>query len=247
MAELAVWLVALVVLLQLAVAGLLLYLGLRIRRRFRTMESRIVDASYAPTLDRILKPAAPLPRAGDWAVSTDFVVELMRVLQSSRPSLVVELGSGLSTQVISLLLKSNGGGRLVSIDHDAGYAEKTRVILAANEVTDLAVVRHAELVASEVSPLVPWYDVAQLDDLRDVDLLVVDGPPASVHPNIREPALNFFWDRLAPAGMIVFDDASRHAEKTMIASFARVKPDAEVEWLQAEKGMAVVRKRCFPN
>jgi hypothetical protein len=61
-----------------------------------------------------------------------------------------------------------------------------------------------------------WYDVAQLADLRDIDLLVVDGPPEATGPDARFPALHVLEQKLADTATIVFDDANRQDEQAAL-------------------------------
>src|SRR5262245_39338462 len=72
-----------------------------------------------------LGPRVPLPRPGGWAVSADLLAELSRRIIAERPRLVVELGSGLSTIVTGLMLRPFQDARLVSIEHDTEYAQRT--------------------------------------------------------------------------------------------------------------------------
>jgi len=161
-------------------------------------------------------PRAPMPSSGDFALNPTDLLELLHLIRVRQPRLVVELGSGTSSVWIGYALEESGG-RLISLDHDPEYAQKTRALLTAHGLAGVAEVRHAAL-----SPLTiedktyQWYDVAELADLRGIDLLLVDGPPEATGPDARFPALHVLEPKLAGTATIVFDDAHRHDEQAAL-------------------------------
>ena len=104
-------------------------------------------------------PRAPMPSSGGYALNPTDLLDLVHLIRTRQPRLVLELGSGTSTVWIAYELQKSGG-RLVSLDHEAAYAEKTRAALAAHGLSEVAEVRDAPL-----RPVVldgrsfPWYDV----------------------------------------------------------------------------------------
>jgi len=161
-------------------------------------------------------PRAPMPSSGGFALNPTDLLDLLHLVRTRKPRLVLELGSGTSTVWIAYALQEIGG-RLVSLDHDPEYAAKTRAALTAHGLTDVAEVREAPL-----QPVVldgrsfPWYDMTALADLRGVDLLLIDGPPEKTGPDARYPAMRVLEDRLADAATVVFDDAHRHDEQAAL-------------------------------
>ncbi|GIF02947.1 class I SAM-dependent methyltransferase [Actinoplanes siamensis] len=161
-------------------------------------------------------PRAPMPSSGDYALNPTDLLELLFLVRSRRPRLVLELGSGTSTVWLGYVLEQVGG-RLVSLDHDPGYANRTRAALRAHGLTAVAEVRDAPLTPVELGDRTySWYDPAVLEDLDGVDFLLVDGPPAAVGPDSRHPALPVAGTRLADRATIVFDDANRKDEQAAI-------------------------------
>ena len=161
-------------------------------------------------------PRAPMPPSGGFALNPTDLLDLLHLIRTRRPRLVLELGSGTSTVWIAYALEQTGG-RLVSLDHDPAYAGKTRSQLAAHGLAEVAEVRDAAL-----RPVVldgrsfPWYDTDALADLREVDLLLIDGPPEKTGPDARYPAMWVLEDLLADAATVVFDDAHRHDEQVAL-------------------------------
>ena len=161
-------------------------------------------------------PRAPMPPSGGFALNPTDLLDLLQLIRTRKPRLVLELGSGTSTVWIAYVLEKSGG-RLVSLDHDPGYAEKTRAALAAHGLEKVAEVRDAPL-----RPVLldgrsfPWYDTDALADVREVDLLLIDGPPEKTGPDARYPAMRVLEDKLADAATVVFDDAQRQDEQAAL-------------------------------
>lgn len=171
-----------------------------------------------------VKPNEPMPPSGQWAMNPQGLLALIALVRRNRPRIVLELGSGTSTIWIGHALASNGpvegngstmAGRLVSLDHDPGYAARSQ---------ELADLHSDEMAPAEirVAPLTPlrlgteeyfWYSREALKDITGIDMLIIDGPPGGTCPLARYPAVPILIDRLADGAMIVLDDATRDDEK----------------------------------
>jgi len=161
-------------------------------------------------------PRAPMPSSGGFALNPTDLLDLLHLIRTRRPRLVLELGSGTSSVWIGYALE-RCGGRLISLDHDAGYAEKTRAALAAHGLTGVAEVRDAPLRPVELDGRTfAWYDVDAVADVNDVDLLVIDGPPERTGPDARYPAMRVLEGRLADSATVLFDDAHRQDEQAAL-------------------------------
>jgi hypothetical protein len=93
------------------------------------------------------------------------------------------------------------------------------------------------------TPLVPhqidgkswdWYDISQLPDTT-WDMVIIDGPPASVGPAARYPAGPLVLSRLSPGGHVFIDDADRQHDREICLRFAR-ELSLHRTSLKAEKG-----------
>jgi predicted O-methyltransferase YrrM len=176
-------------------------------------------------------PRAPMPSSGDYALNPTDLLELLHLIRLRKPRLVVELGSGTSSVWIGYTLEQVGG-RLISLDHDLEYAQKTRAMLSAHGLTGMTEVRHAPLTPLTIDgKIYPWYDVAALADVRGVDMLLVDGPPEATGPNARFPALHVLEPKLAGTATIVFDDANRQDEQAAL-----------VRWTETYAGLSRERE-----
>ncbi|MBA3328623.1 MAG: class I SAM-dependent methyltransferase [Solirubrobacterales bacterium] len=136
---------------------------------------------------------------------------------------VVECGSGASTVVLARLLRERGAGSVAAVEHDGAWAALVGDLLRREALDGVARVVHAPLRGDP-----PWYASAALDALPpEIDLLVVDGPPAHLagEEHRRVPALGFFEPRLVPGATVVLDDLHRPGEREVLARW-----EAETPW-----------------
>jgi hypothetical protein len=179
------------------------------------------------------EPAGPLPPVTGWAMNPTGLMLLADHIERTRPSLVVECGSGTSTLWMSLALRQTGRGRLVALEHLPEFAEQTRSLLDRHGLSEWAEVRHVPL-AQIATPRgeFAWYDIDPAA-LSGIGLLLVDGPPGMTGPHARYPALPVLGAGLLPDATIVLDDAERSDEREIVAWWL-----AEDDRLRAETGLA---------
>jgi len=192
------------------------------------------QGEFYSQLLRLLDLEAPIPSTRSWAASPDVLLTLLHHAKQSNPKTILDLGSGMSTLVLA---KSAPAAKVISIDNSAEFAQKTREMLAVHGIVN-AEVRVAPLKTHASG--VDWYDVSQLADISDIDLLFVDGPPGSKNDRARHPALTECLSKLSPRAVVVIDDAGRDGEKDMAQEFAKALPNHSLEFLSHEKGTAVL-------
>ncbi len=237
-----VWFIGLLVL-----AGVF-FMWLWLRHEVRCLRRRLgSDACQTEALISLaaaMRPRLPLPQMRNWAISPDLAAALFFEIVTRRPRLVVELGSGVSTLVIGYALERVGeGGRLVSLDHDRDYAERTRRRVASHGLGAFCEVRTAPLMPTELEGVVhSYYAPSALADLRGIDLLFVDGPPQAHQrrPETRYPALPILVDALRAGALIVLDDAARKDERAVISRWKLRWPNLVVEEVPTEKGLCLI-------
>lgn len=200
-------------------------LSRHIDKIIKDQTERLVKAGYDETrqveallqLFRKIEGQAPMPPSGQWAMSPSGILQLVALMETRRPKLVVELGSGTSTVWIAQTLKTNRLGRVVSIDHDPHYAAITREFLQLHGLDEYGEVREAPLSLLTLGDdEFAWYQRSVFADLTDIDLLVIDGPPARSSREARYPALPTLRDRLSSDAIVVLDDASREDEARIV-------------------------------
>ena len=207
-----------------------------LRRTFRQVEA--LQNLYA-----MLPIEHALPASRGFPASPDLLLFLADLVDRHRPRVVVECGSGLSTLCLGLALRRFGvDGRVVALEHLEQYAEQTDDLLRRHGLADVAEVRLAPLQELAFGDeKIPWYPATAWSDLAGIGLLLVDGPPADLHPLARYPALPSFLDRLAPGGRIVLDDYARPSERAILDRWVAEHPGRlDVRPVPLEKGAALV-------
>jgi predicted O-methyltransferase YrrM len=176
------------------------------------------------------------------AIDAVFAELLVQTLTRERPRLVVECGSGSSTVLMAKVFRAIGRGRVVSLEHEAQYAQQTRELLKAHGVDEFADVLDSPLVERTVdSESMKWYDIDPLS-LPDggVDVLVVDGPPAILEHKARYPAVPLLWRHLSANCLILMDDGDREGEQE-IAELWAATLGATLEYAPGGKGAWLLR------
>ncbi len=154
-------------------------------------------------LFRSVTPRAAMPPAG----SPADLLGLLHIVRIRRPGLTVALGAGPAAVWLGYAVDA---GRLVVVEHDAERAAQTRSLLLSHGLTGVEVL-HAPLTELSLDGgTADWYDVDALDELREIDLLVVDGPAGA---ESLPPALHVLGRRLSGGGAVVAEDGPRAAPR----------------------------------
>ena len=204
--------------------------------KISTREDYWQSEFYAQLL-HLLNLDAPIPLTRGWAASPDVLLTLVESARSSEVRTIVDLGSGVSTLVLA---KSAPHARVISIDNSGEYAAKTRQLLDNHKITNV------DLRVAPLTPHtsgVPWYDTSALSNLAEIDLLFIDGPPATEDGQARHPALAELVKKLSSRAIVVLDDAGREGEKELAQKFAAAMPNHVLEFLSHEKDTAVIRPK----
>lgn len=211
----------------------------RIRRDVGDIHGLVRLAPYTNEL--------PLPVGGGWALTGDSAALLARETLVRKPATILELGSGASTLILGQILKKNGGGRLLSVDHDPMWADQTRRYASFLGLSDVVTVVDAPLKSFALgSRSYDWYDIPaqQLDALGAIDLLFVDGPPqkrdAPLHA--RYPAFPLLRARLSANALIFVDDANRANESKMVEFWTGEEAGWETRWFDTIDGVCMLTR-----
>ncbi len=209
------------------------------QRRARTGYAQIEDLLG---LYRDIDPARSLPRTRGWAAGPELLRFLYETIVEQRCSLVLECGSGTTTVVMAHALRSLGSGRVAALEHDPGFAARTRRDLEEHGLTEWAEVVDAELTDVTIDGEAwRWYDPAAIPP-GEIDLLVVDGPPGATGPEARYPALPLLAERLSERAPVVLDDADRADERAIERRWIERFPQFAAERLKHERGTVVLRR-----
>ncbi|GII86701.1 hypothetical protein Ssi03_46910 [Sphaerisporangium siamense] len=191
----------------------------------------------------LLQPRAPLPRLRGWAASPDVLRLLVERVAVDHPKIIVECGSGASSVWLGYAVQRFGGGRVIALEHDERFAGSSRDLVIAHGLQDVVEIRHAPLTSwRDGDEVIPWYDTRALDDLTDIGLVFVDGPPGATAPLARYPALPALLPRCAPDAWFVLDDGARAAEREIADRWLAEFPEITGSSFPAEKGATVLRR-----
>lgn len=183
----------------------------------------------------------PMPSTGGFAIDAQALGHLLALVDEQRPKRILELGSGTSSVWLGYLCRAVGG-KVISLDHMEEYFNLTRTAIGRHGLLDQVEVRLAPLEPTECDGKVyEWYSLGALEGINDIDLVLIDGPPASTGPEARYPALPKITNILAPNATVVLDDAHRQDEADIVQAWLEYDPD----FRQVEQGtsrLAVLRK-----
>jgi len=204
----------------------------------RGFSERRTEALF--TLHALCRPETAMPMMQSWALSSDFLVEVILRAQEFAAPTIFECGSGASTAWLGLWLKRRGSGRIVSLENDAGFAEQVRRSVAQADVGEFVQVVHAPLAEHTIEGRQwRWYSLDDVE-LSSIDVLIVDGPPYWVHEIARYPAVPLLESYLSKEGVIFLHDTDRPAEQRVLELWLAEHPGWSAARIPVERGAAVV-------
>jgi predicted O-methyltransferase YrrM len=216
----------------------------------RALEERLTDLEGAVSqvepmlaLSKRIAARRSLPPMTEYAIAPDFALMLYELVTDLAPKAIVETGSGVSTLICAYALENLGGeGRILALDHDAKFAEKTRATLALHGLSHRATVVHAPLERVTVgSGSFLWYQPEALASVEGIDLVIDDGPPKYVGPMARYASLHMFAPKMHPLAPFVLDVVGKEEREIVRRWCAELPFDAE--WLPTRKGNVILRRR----
>jgi predicted O-methyltransferase YrrM len=226
--------------IMLSIVSVTVIVQLDLNRRAQVWNYRQIESLFS--IYATLNVAQPLPPMRGWGVSPDFASVVISLIHDVKPQNIVECGSGVSTLLMGYTLKQEGGS-IISLEQEKHYADITRANVNRHGLGDFVSVRHAPLkrVMIGQKPWL-WYDLDALDDVKSIDMVIVDGPPGNIQRLARFPALPVLAERLSDKAVIVLDDTFRHAEKEIVARWLQEFPGFTAETVGTEKGTVILRK-----
>jgi predicted O-methyltransferase YrrM len=193
----------------------------------------------------IIRARAPMPALRGWAASPDVVRLLAAHMWRQYPKLIVECGSGSSSIWLGYFAEQSGSAKVVALEHDERFAAVSRELVRAHGLADFVEVRLAPLTAWECDgQAYQWYDRKAIEDLVDIGLLFVDGPPKATGPHARFPAIPLLLPRCADDVLIVLDDTARDEERAISDRWLAEHPELERTARRFDKGAHVFTRRA---
>ncbi|MBA3676701.1 MAG: class I SAM-dependent methyltransferase [Sphingosinicella sp.] len=185
-------------------------------------------ASKRALLDRLGLPQDALPNLGSWKADVGLLNLVVDHILAKKPKIVVEFGAGASTLVVARALQMAGGGVHIAFDQHEDFVRSTREWLA--EYGLAADLRSVPLVPAPDGLPGLWYDHGPLPD--QIDYMLIDGPPWSIHPFTRGAAGSLFG-RISRGGTIMLDDGARPGERVVARRWRKAWPDFDFKLLKS--------------
>jgi predicted O-methyltransferase YrrM len=250
---------------QLPVFGALVFIGLKLRARFQHMDVQFLqlsrqyhalyDGRFEPRLDslaREIQNSAALNAIGfrfpvffgGWSVDSFLARRLVQYLMESKPALIVELGSGSSTILIAKCMQNLGHRDYehLAVDHEARYLALTKQSAQLNGIEDRIQFLECQLQKLPGTEVL-WYGglISHLEG-KQIDLLVVDGPPGALQKDSRYPTLLQLLPYLSANCTVILDDTSRTDEAEIASRWANSFPGFNLEINPDGHGHAVLTR-----
>ncbi|MDR1975516.1 MAG: class I SAM-dependent methyltransferase [Campylobacteraceae bacterium] len=212
-------------------------------KRLENINYSQIEAFY--WLTRRLSVKSSLPPLRGWTMSPDILLKLHEYITTAMPRVVLEFGGGVSSVVVCDALRQNSYGRLVSIDHIRQYSDKTRQLIKKESLGNFVDLQICPLEVwqdkhmTDEQPV--WYSKSFLENIQEIDLVIIDGPPGATCKYARYPAVPAVYDKLSENAQIWIDDAGREDEAFICEQWAQ-KYGFKLEFLPTEKGLGILSR-----
>lgn len=192
------------------------------------------------SLQQQLKLIQGIPYTENWTAGADFLQIIVDDCLETKPSLVFECSSGLTTLMLARCCQINGGGRVVSLENGQEYAEATRSYIEKYGLQEFADVVFAPLISKKFDDVeYSWYSIEKVPE-DDIDMLVIDGPSGYIGKHARYPALPVCYSSLASQSKVYLDDAARPDEREIVSLWCARFPGLSHEFIETTRGCSIL-------
>ena len=212
-----------------------LYSKINIQEHYRQLEILM-------PLMNDLNVSKKIPNTRGYAASPDFLYTINKIIKEQQPKTALEMGSGVSTLITSYSFKKySDDSRIISLDHELHYANKTRSGISNHGLEKFANVIHAPLKKYHDSFM--WYDISKIESLDKIDFLIIDGPPSKGSKDARYPAIPLLFNKLSENAIIILDDSKRKMEQNVVKRWQHEFPGQfEYKYIDNDKGLFIIKK-----
>ncbi len=188
------------------------------------------------------KPSFPLPPSRDFAASPDFLKWLLYIIEERKPQVVLEAGSGLSTIILAdYYTQNNMPVTHFALENNEAFRKQTQSWIKNDNVHILyAPLKKYQL---QNSKKISWYDLYEIEkrDIKNIDLLIIDGPHALKEKEVRYPALPLLHNRLSKTTAILADDTKRPEDRAIMEAWAK-EGGFTIQYFNTEKGACLLTR-----
>ncbi|QSE98412.1 synaptonemal complex protein 1 [Fulvivirga lutea] len=203
-----------------------------------------IDALFS--IHGLIQLNHPLPIMSDWAISSDYGLILIdSILKSNGDSKILDVGSGITTILSGYSVKKKGKGKVISIEHEKEYYEKTFSQIQAHRLNDYIDLYYCPLIEYEINGKKwMWYDVKGLNIDEPLSLISIDGPPGGIQAQSRYPAIPILKEYIDSKTTILLDDGYREDEQQIGMEWCK-ELDFNMELINSHKG--ILKFNAQPN
>jgi len=232
--------------------GLYIYFSIQTKKQKRTIDSEISgkykQLEILTSIYSSLDIKVPLPETGEWAASPDLLKKIIETIFYKQPQLIVEASSGVSSIIAGYCVKNIGRGKVISLEHDILYVEKSRALIKKHQLEDFVSIIHAPLIKHKINNKEwIWYDISSLNKILPIDMVIVDGPPYYIQKLSRYPVIPLLYDKMSDNSILLLDDGVREEEKTMTEMWKKEFEHISIEYFNFEFGAFVLNKKVADN
>lgn len=240
------------VLYMLVSLGLYIYISYQLKKQKKIFDKELVgkykQLEILTSIYSTLNINTPLPETGGWAASPDLLKKIIETITHKQPKLIVEASSGVSSIIAGYCLKKIGGGKVISLEHDILYVEKSRTLIKKHRLEDFVEIIHAPLIKHQINNEEwIWYDISALEKAALIDMVVVDGPPYYVQKLSRYPVIPLLYNKMSDNSILLLDDGVRTEEKKMTEMWKKEFEHISIEYYNFEFGAFVLNKKITDN
>jgi predicted O-methyltransferase YrrM len=192
---------------------------------FRSNEAQRIAEAWN-SIYKLLPTLKTLPALSSFSLAPDAGLLILKQILQSKPATIVELGSGISTMLISRLIEQEGlTTKLISIESDNDCMIECQQELIFQGTSKHVTFIYAPLTNNDVDGTnMLWYNSSVIPE-GEIDMLIIDGPPERKGTSARYPAIPVLQKQLSHQAIIIADDCGRKDVK-----------DAVEKWMKLLKG-----------
>lgn len=210
----------------------------------KELEEKYQQLEILTSIYSLLDIKKPLPATGGWAAHPDFLKKITETILLKKPEFIVEASSGISSIIIGYCFKELGKGKVVSLEHDINYVEKSRKMIKDHNLEDYVEIVYAPLKKYIINDKKwIWYDVESLNNSPVIDMVVVDGPPNYIQKLSRYPVIPLLYEKMSDNSVLVLDDGIRDEEKEITRLWETEFEDISIEFFNFVSGAFIVNKQ----
>lgn len=206
------------------------------RRLTNNLKDKINILSYENLINN-LNLNTPL-LFSKWTLNIDVLRIIIEDIYLRDKINILELGSGNSTIILSYILKKLNSGKIYSIEHEEIFYNKTKKLLEINNLNNVCELFFSSLEKIKINNEdFLWYKLDFINNIDNIDILIVDGPPAFIQKNSRFPALPLLKEKLSQNAVVYLDDGKREDEKSIIEEWRKLFPEFRYQFIDTVKGV----------